>query len=78
MDTRRRILLALYNIKFANRNDQWRATDPYVLERVQGTLHTVHCNLTIDDIKEHVTALENDVKLHLVSIAIHIIIRNLA
>jgi hypothetical protein len=78
MDTRRRILLALHNIKFADRKDQWRATNPDVLERVERTLRVVDCNLTIDDIKEQITALENDVKLHLVSIAIHIIIRNLA
>jgi hypothetical protein len=78
MDTRRRILLALHNIKFADRKDQWRATDTDVLERVEQTLRTVNCIMPIDDIKEHITALENDVKLHLVSIAIHIIIRNLA
>jgi hypothetical protein len=78
MDTRKRILLSLHNIKFADSKDQWRATNPDVLEKVARTLQVVGCNLSIDDIKEHVTALENDVKLHLVSIAIHIIIRNLA
>lgn len=64
MDTRRRILLALYNTKFAKRgDDQWRATDPSVLTKVQGFLKVVDTYLTIDDVKEHVIALENDVKL---------------
>jgi hypothetical protein len=75
MDLRRRFLLSLYNTKFAmSGDDQWRATDPSVLTKVQRFLKVVQLNLSIDKIKEHVIAMEDDVKLDMVSSAIHIII----
>jgi hypothetical protein len=77
MDLRRRILLSLYNIKFSNGDDQWRATDPSVLTEVQKFLKIVKPDLSTDKIKEQVIAMEDDVKLDTVSSAIHIIIQNL-
>jgi hypothetical protein len=78
MDLRKRLLLSLYITKFSmNGDDQWRATDPSVLTKVQRFFKCVNVDLSIDEIKEHVIAMEDDVKLDMVSSAIHIIIRNL-
>ena len=75
MHPKRMILLSLYNVKFMKRvPGQWKATDDAVLEFVS---QYIKGRMSIDELRKCVVEMENDVKLDLVSSAIHIIIQNL-
>ena len=74
-EPKRRILLFLYNVKFMKSvPGPWKATDDAVLEFVS---QYIKGRMSIDELRKCVVEMENDVKLDIVSSAIHIIIPKL-